>query len=93
MPPAGLQRLRYAGKEVDALYPSVDMRRQITVPLILAPRCFLLRGVSMPIDQQPPHGLFLKWGRFQIGAFGIPAVTTVLIAVLLGFWGRWFGLW
>ncbi len=43
----------------------------------------------MPIDQQPPHGLFLKWRKFQIGAFGIPAVATVLIAVLLGFSGRW----
>jgi branched-subunit amino acid transport protein AzlD len=47
----------------------------------------------MEIDQQPPHGLFLKWGRFQIGAFGIPAVATVLTVVVLGFWGRWFGLW
>ena len=47
----------------------------------------------MPIDQQPPHGSFLKWGRFQVGAFGIPAVTTVLVAVLLGFLGRCIGLW
>ncbi len=45
------------------------------------------------IDQQPPHGLFLKWGKFQIGAFGIPAVATVLATVLLAFWGRWTGLW
>ena len=47
----------------------------------------------MPYDQQPPHGLFLKWGKFQIGAFGIPAVATVLIVVLLMFWGRWIMLW
>ena len=43
----------------------------------------------MPIDQQPPHGLFLKWRKFQIGAFGIPTVATVFVAVLLGFSGRW----
>ena len=49
----------------------------------------------MPINQPPPHGLFLKWGKFEVGAFGIPAVATVLVAVvvLLVFWGRWNGLW
>jgi hypothetical protein len=46
----------------------------------------------MSIDQ-PPHGLFLKWGRLQIGAYGIPAIVTVCIAVLALFFGRWFGLW
>jgi hypothetical protein len=43
----------------------------------------------MPIDQQPPCGLFLKGRKFQIGAFGILAVATVLVAMLLGFSGRW----
>ena len=43
----------------------------------------------MPIDQQPPHRPFLKWRKFQIKAFDIPAVATVLVAVLLGFSGRW----
>jgi hypothetical protein len=31
----------------------------------------------------------LKWRKFQIRAFGIPAVATVLVVVLFGFSGRW----
>jgi hypothetical protein len=42
----------------------------------------------MPIDRQPPPRVFLKWSKFQIGAFGIPAVAPVLLAVLFGFSGR-----
>jgi hypothetical protein len=43
--------------------------------------------------EQPPHGLFLKWGQFQIGAFGVPAICTVLIAIIILFVGRVAGIW
>jgi hypothetical protein len=39
------------------------------------------------------HGLFIKWGRFQVGAFGRPAVLTVLVIVVAVFIGRLCGLW
>jgi hypothetical protein len=42
---------------------------------------------------RPSHGLFIKWGRFQIGAFGRPAVLTVLVAVVAAFLSRLWGLW
>jgi hypothetical protein len=29
--------------------------------------------------ENPPHALFVKWGRFQAGAFGWPAVVTLAI--------------
>ncbi len=44
-------------------------------------------------DFRPAHGIFIKWSRFQAGAFGIPAVVTVLVAVVAGFMGRWLGFW
>jgi len=46
----------------------------------------------MSLDQ-PPHGLFFKWGRLQVGAYGIPAIATVWVIVLAAIGGRWFGLW
>src|ERR1700724_2102911 len=64
-------------------------RSHVSLEKIRKPVAYRLRGAPMPIDQQPPHGLFLKWRKFQIGAFGIPAAATVLVAVLLGFSGRW----
>ena len=47
----------------------------------------------MPIERLPRHGLFLKLGKLQIGAVGIPAITTVGMTVLVVFCGRWLGLW
>lgn len=40
----------------------------------------------MTPDELPPHALFVEWGRFRAGAFGIPAIITlavIAIAVLL----------
>ena len=38
----------------------------------------------MTPDPHPPNALFIKWGRFQAGAFGVPAMITLalLTAVL-----------
>jgi hypothetical protein len=44
-------------------------------------------------DAPPAHGIFIKWGRFQAGAFGRPAVLTVLVIAVAGFLGRLWGLW
>jgi hypothetical protein len=44
-------------------------------------------------DIRPAHGIFIKWGRFQAGAFGKPAVLTVLVIVVTGFVGRLLGIW
>jgi hypothetical protein len=44
-------------------------------------------------DIRPAHGIFIKWGRFQVGAFGWPALLTVLVIVVVGFVGRLSGLW
>jgi hypothetical protein len=44
-------------------------------------------------DFRPVHGIFIKWGRFQAGAFGIPAVATVLVSVVAGLVGRLLGVW
>jgi hypothetical protein len=45
------------------------------------------------LDIRPSHGIFIRWGRFQAGAFGWPAVITVLVTVVAAFAGRLLGLW
>lgn len=37
----------------------------------------------MPREQHPPHALFIKWGRFQAGAFGLPAIAALLAISLV----------
>jgi hypothetical protein len=44
-------------------------------------------------DIRPSHGIFIKWGRVQAGAFGWPAVLTVLVTVVAGFVGGLLGIW
>jgi hypothetical protein len=44
-------------------------------------------------DIRPTHGIFIKWGRFQAGAIGWPAVVTILVIVVVGFAGRMLGIW
>jgi hypothetical protein len=54
----------------------------------------LFNGEVYPMsDIRPAHGIFIKWGRFQAGAFGTPAVLTVFAAMVAGFIGRWLGFW
>jgi hypothetical protein len=52
----------------------------------------MARSVSMPA-QKPSHGIFIKWGRLEIGVFGIPAVIAVLGAAIAGLVGRLGGVW
>ena len=38
----------------------------------------------MTPDTNPSNALFIKWGRFQAGAFGVPAIVTLaLLAAVL----------
>jgi hypothetical protein len=44
--------------------------------------------------QEPPrHGLYVEWGDFKAGVFGVPVVITVMLALVIGFTGRAWGLW
>ena len=38
----------------------------------------------------PPHALFLKWGKLELGAFGIPAIGALVIIALIA--AGWIGL-
>jgi hypothetical protein len=37
----------------------------------------------MTPEQLPSHALFIKWGKFKAGAFGIPAIVTLGLIVFL----------
>jgi hypothetical protein len=39
-----------------------------------------------------PPSIFIKWGKFEAGAYGVLAVLTVLLIGLLGLGGRLLGL-
>jgi hypothetical protein len=43
----------------------------------------------MQLQEPPPHALFIQWGEFKAGAFGLPAIVTlILFAVLVAY--LWF---
>ncbi len=44
----------------------------------------------MSPEKQPPHALFVRWGKFEIQALGFPAVIAVVIFTVVG--ARWLGL-
>jgi hypothetical protein len=60
--------------------------------IFLAPHANLrfVERCAMPRDQLPPHALFFRWGKFQVGAFGRPAILALtFFAVLVAcFWVR-----
>jgi hypothetical protein len=37
----------------------------------------------MPTDQLPPHALFFRWGKFQAGAIGRPAILALTFFAVL----------
>ena len=41
----------------------------------------------------PPDAMFIRWGRFQAGAFGRPAVLILGAALFCGIATRLLGLW
>jgi hypothetical protein len=47
----------------------------------------------METEDHPRDAIFIKWGRFQIGAFGRLAILTILLLVILIFLGRSMSLW
>jgi hypothetical protein len=44
----------------------------------------------MPNKQERPHALLVRWGKFEVHAFGVPAIIAVVVFAVLG--GRWLGL-
>lgn len=41
---------------------------------------------------EPPHAIYLRWGKLHLGVLGIPAV--IVTALVLGaVFGRSLGLW
>lgn len=56
--------------------------------MLFAERCAMSTSSE---DRPPPHALFVKWGKFQAGAFGIPAIITLGIVALSA--SRLFGWW
>jgi hypothetical protein len=47
----------------------------------------------MRIEPTPPDGIFIKWGEFQIGAFGKLAIVTVLLVTVMFFVARLLSMW
>lgn len=47
----------------------------------------------MPDDPFPRDAIFIKWGRFQAGAFGRLAIAAVIVILALAVAGRALGLW
>jgi hypothetical protein len=47
----------------------------------------------MKIEPLPAHGIFIRWGKFQIGAFGIPAILAISVIALAGLAVRFTAFW
>jgi hypothetical protein len=47
----------------------------------------------MHIEDHPRDAVFVRWGRFQIGAFGKFAIFTVLVLAVLVFLARLVPMW
>ena len=37
----------------------------------------------MLLHEPPPHALFIQWGKFKAGAFGLPAITALILFAAL----------
>jgi hypothetical protein len=35
----------------------------------------------MSPDHPPPHALYIQWGKFKAGAFGVPAIGALIALV------------
>lgn len=44
----------------------------------------------MPNKEERPHALPVQWGKFEVHAFGVPAIIAVVVCAVLS--GRWPGL-
>jgi hypothetical protein len=41
----------------------------------------------MSTDHPPPHALYIQWGKFKAGAFGVPAIVALIFfAGLAVYW-------
>jgi hypothetical protein len=37
-------------------------------------------------NPQPPHALYIQWGRFKAGAFGVPAIAALILLAAAALW-------
>jgi hypothetical protein len=37
-------------------------------------------------NPQPPHALYVQWGRFKAGAFGVPAIAALILLAVAALW-------
>jgi hypothetical protein len=37
-------------------------------------------------ENTPPHALYIQWGRFKAGAFGIPAIGALILLAGVALW-------
>jgi len=44
-------------------------------------------------DDHPVHSIFIRWGRFEVGAFGRPAIVAVCFIASAVIFGRLLGMW
>jgi len=44
-------------------------------------------------EQPPRDAIYLKWGKFEAGIFGKPAILALAFAVSVAFITRFFSLW
>jgi hypothetical protein len=51
------------------------------MPLYLANN-FVARCAMFSTEETPPHALFVQWGKFKAGAFGIPAIIVLGLLAL-----------
>jgi hypothetical protein len=43
----------------------------------------------MTPEHLPPDAIFIRWGKFEAGAFGRPAIVAFIVLVMAAF-GAWF---
>jgi len=43
-------------------------------------------------DRKPPDALFIRWGKFEAGAFGRPAILALVLIVAAVVCSLWFQL-
>jgi hypothetical protein len=59
------------------------------LPAILGSDSDLIWSRQMSLEHGPSHALYVQWGKFKAGAFGIPAIVAlILFAGAAVYWGR-----
>jgi hypothetical protein len=45
---------------------------------------------DMAPNKELQHALLFKWGKFQLGAYGVPAIVAVILIAVIG--AKWVGI-